>query len=520
MAIGVATIGALAVGTLDGGGSDAKTQGQALTAAARPTPPPVVLLTLDELPVDSLLGTDGRIDAVRYPNLAALARISTWYPNATTVYDSTSKAVPAILDSKLPRPRRPATFKGHPKNVFTLFGGRGYRIVASEEATAMCPRRYCRNARTKLPPITKLQAGGRKQRFAKWVGSIRGDSPTFYYKHVFLPHGPRIYLPSGKEFAPTPPGLEGLTTPRGFHDRGLTDHNKARYLLQLAFTDREVGRLLAKLRRVGLLDKALLVITADHGFAFEVGVPDRRKVTRSNIDEIVTVPLFVKAPRQRIGRVDDTYVRTVDILPTIAETLGFRLNWRHDGRPASAPSTRARRGVSIVTRDFKRTIRISARALERRRRQNVRRAARLFGSGARSAQLYRSPFASLYRIGPHRELLGKPLARLRTRGPGGVRAHVQDARLRRAFNPASSLLPTRIAGTISGAGSGARRDIAVAVNGRVLGLGRSLHLLGGSPELFAILIPDDSLRRGRNDVRLYEVSRQGRRLILTLLGRA
>src|SRR5207247_9648376 len=64
------------------------------------------------------------------------------------------------------------------------------------------------------------------------------------------------------------------------------------------FTDREVGRLLRQLRETGLLDKALLVATADHGFAWEVGVKDRRKVTPGNVDEIAPQPLFIKAPGQ------------------------------------------------------------------------------------------------------------------------------------------------------------------------------------------------------------------------------
>jgi len=37
----------------------------------------------------------------------------------------------------------------------------------------------------------------------------------------------------------------------------------------------------------------MIIATADHGFAFEVGGKDRRKVTRSNVDEIAPVPLFI-----------------------------------------------------------------------------------------------------------------------------------------------------------------------------------------------------------------------------------
>ena len=65
--------------------------------------PHVVLLVLDEFPGDSLLGPQGRIDPVRYPGFAALAADATWFRNAYSVYDSTTKAVPLILDGMRPR---------------------------------------------------------------------------------------------------------------------------------------------------------------------------------------------------------------------------------------------------------------------------------------------------------------------------------------------------------------------------------------------------------------------------------
>ena len=82
--------------------------------ARGPVNPPVVILLLDEFPADVLLGRDGRIDPVRYPNFARLAREGYWFPNATTVYDSTHQGDPG--DPHRPdaagrheRPRPPTT---------------------------------------------------------------------------------------------------------------------------------------------------------------------------------------------------------------------------------------------------------------------------------------------------------------------------------------------------------------------------------------------------------------------------
>ena len=67
-----------------------------------PDPPPIVFIILDEFPTTSLLNEHHQIDAVRYPNFAALARNATWFRNTTTVSSATAQAVPAILTGKYP----------------------------------------------------------------------------------------------------------------------------------------------------------------------------------------------------------------------------------------------------------------------------------------------------------------------------------------------------------------------------------------------------------------------------------
>src|SRR4051812_14595315 len=87
-----------------------------------PKRPNVVLIIMDEFPGDSLLGDDRRIDAVRYPNFAALAGNATWFPNAFTRYDSTPKAVPLIMDGRRPFKGEAADPRDHPRTIFDMFG--------------------------------------------------------------------------------------------------------------------------------------------------------------------------------------------------------------------------------------------------------------------------------------------------------------------------------------------------------------------------------------------------------------
>jgi Sulfatase len=510
-ALSVALLAALAVAAACGSGDEPE-------AKVSKRKPPVVLLMLDEFPTDALYGADGRtIDAARFPNFAELARIGTWFPNSTTVYDSTPKAAPLILDGKRPYKGETADTRTHPRSLYTALGRRGYKITDSPEAIALCPRRYCPGAPTRRPAIIPNLVRGRPERFTRWLHTIRSlPRPGFWVKEFLVPHQPWIYLPSGKQMRPvvTDP-VPAMASPPGFYDDFLTDHNRQRQLLQIGFADAELGRLLRRLRQQRMLDRALLVVTADHGYEWKVGVSKRRQVFRRNIDEIAPQPLLIKAPGQRRGRIDRSYVRTLDITPTIADILNIRLGYRVDGHSAFSRVTRRRRYVAMPKRDFSFIVRISARNMERRRAANRRAWRRLFGTGAESVRRYGDPWASVYRIGPHQDLVGRPVAELGPAGQARLRAEITYAAATRAVSASSNLLPSQIGGFIRGGAKRAERDVAVAVNGRIEAVGRSFHLRGKPGEGFAVMVPEQALRSGRNDVRVFAVGAGER---LTLLG--
>jgi hypothetical protein len=464
--------------------------------AAAPKRPYVVLLVMDEFPSDSLLDRRRRIDPVRYPNFAALAADGTWFRNAYSVYDSTTKAVPLILDGMEPHPGTSADRRDHPHSIYDMFARHGYRIVASEEATALCPPSICRGGRTRRPAIIPNLLGGRPQRFNRWVRSMKAGKPTLWVKHLLLPHGPYQYLPSGARTRPGPADLlRGMNTVPGFHDEFLTRHNEQRYLLQLGFTDRLLGRLIGQLKRQGIYDDTLIVATADHGIAFQVGAQTRRSVNQSNVEELTPVPLFVKRPGQSRGGISDVYARTLDVTPTIADVVGWKVGYRTEGHSAFGPIARRRHSVTLTTRDFSSVVHISGRRWEARRRAVVRRRLRQFGSGAVS-----SLFTG---IGPNRELIGQPAPAV---GRASVRAAVAHPGLFANVDRASGVVPTQIAGDLTGGAAGAKRDLAVAVNGRIEAVGRSFYLAGDRTEHFALMVPESALHDGRNSIQLFEVA--------------
>jgi hypothetical protein len=471
-----------------------------------PSRPNVVLIVFDEFGGDILLGPNGRIDAGRYPHFAALARDGTWFRNAHTSYDSTTKAVPLILDGVAPRKGTAPTVRDHPQSLFTALGSRGYRIVTSEEATALCPRRYCPHERTRRPAILGELKAGRAERFERFIRSINGSRrPTFWMKHALLPHGPWVYLPDGRTSRPLGPELlPGMQTIPGFYDDYLTHHNQQRQLLQLGFADRLLGRVIARLKDQGIYNDTLVVVTADHGFAWKVGVQTRRSIDRSNVDELGPVPLIVKPPGRPAAHVSGALARTLDVTPTIADVLNIPLGYRADGRSAFSRAVRARRTVRIVKRDFSSVVRMPKRQWLARRAAVVRRRLRELGSG---------DWPSLFTtFGPHRELIGRRVGA--APAASGVQTTLALASSFGNVRRASGMVPCQVAGRIEGSGPRRERDIAIAVNGRIEAVGRSFHLHGQKVESYSVMVPEDSLREGRNKIEVLQVSDDGAMAVL------
>lgn len=468
--------------------------------AARPRPP-VVMLVLDELPTNSLLDANGRIDAARYPNFAALAGQSTWYPNAAAVYDQTFLAVPALLDAKRPRPGVPFTYRGHPHNLFTLLARDGYHVHASEPITSLCPPRVCHGAAG--PKGLSLIQGDRAGAFRSYTQSIHSEQgPALWFRHELLPHNPYVYLPSGERFRDlVHEPLPRLGRPPGFRNAGLQAHFQQRHLLQLEFTDRLLGEWIARLRQTGIFDRALVVVTADHGVSFSLG-PNRRKVSRANIQDIAPVPLFIKRPGVGGTAPDRTIVRATDVVPTMARLLSLKLNWHADGHSAFSAVTRRRRTVRMPRRDLKQTFSISLRRLQAGRRRSVARRIHLLGSGP----------TGLDGAGPRRGLDGVPVSAFTVKRARRVRVRLAGSGGRPLLSPGAGFVPALVEGTLEGGRARPGRILVVAVNGVVVSSARTAVVRPSRREQFAAMVPRSALRSGRNRIQVFALGRGARSL--------
>ena len=133
-----------------------------------------------------------------------------------------------------------------------------------------------------------------------WV-EANADGPFFAWVHYFDPHQP---------FEPAPP-----------FDQLYADDP---YDGEIAYADASLGFLLARLERLGVMDRTLVVMTADHG----EGLSEHNEITHAMLayNSTLHVPLIIRppaagdAPREAVV---EERVGTVDIVPTVLDLLGI-----------------------------------------------------------------------------------------------------------------------------------------------------------------------------------------------------
>lgn len=153
----------------------------------------------------------------------------------------------------------------------------------------------------------------------EWL-SEHAAGPFFLFFHVFEPHAP--YEPAEKFRA----------------EYGAT------YEAEIATADEVVGELLDHLRALGVYEKALVVLTSDHG----EGLGDHGEEQHGLLlyREALQVPFLVKLPGSRGGGTRaQAPVQLSDILPTVTGALGLPTPPEVTGRSvfeAAAPGVPAR----------------------------------------------------------------------------------------------------------------------------------------------------------------------------------
>jgi Sulfatase len=345
--------------------------------------------------------------------------------------------------------------------------------------------------------------------FQRFLSSIRRpagpDERALYFVHVLMPHQPWRYLPSGLRYPQRTLG-EGRFSKAGrwLPEPWPVQSIHQRHLMQTAVADRMVGDLVKRLRQVGLYDRSLLVVTADHGMAFTPGQSGRAGVSDATAPDVLWVPLFIKRPGQRAGGVNDLNYEHVDLVPTIAAIEGLRVPWATDGVSWADPSS----GARTRTEKWFAT------------RPGVRHS---FAGPANQAIVLRGVTDTLLRprdgylgwfeLGPHADLVGRKLQDLWVAGPGGE-ARVEGLDEYRHVDPASGSVPAQVGGRLvrTAPGTPPRPPVVAASNGVVGGVSETFASPAGTaPTWFAAMVPDILMHPGDNQLQLFLLDSAGGR---------
>lgn len=299
----------------------------ALASAGRTSPDRVdparlvILIVVDTLRADHV-GVYGRAARDATPNLDRFARRGSWFLDARSAAPWTPPSIQSLLTSLDPAvhgldrdaseyvrriPRLPAAALPLPE----LLAASGFRTAAITGGGGV-NRLYGfdRGFGSWHEPATTtgVDVASGVDRAVAWLDGLATGQKAFLFFHTYEVHLPNTH----HLYAAEETGDERA-------------RSSAAYDGDLAFADREIGRLLSELERRGLLPRSLVVVTADHGENLFDRVLAGRGVEHGHHlhDELTHVPLVVVAPGLLPARgAIPGPVSLLDVTPTILSLVG------------------------------------------------------------------------------------------------------------------------------------------------------------------------------------------------------
>jgi arylsulfatase A-like enzyme len=276
----------------------------------------ILLITVDTLRYDHT-GFGGYLKKTKRdttPNLDRLVERAVSFTFANAPSAGTMASVPAILTSKFFHsgialdenvpPRTPPRLKPENLLISEIARDKGYRTGAVLTHTYFEDWGLQQGfdtydndlgARRNPASVTSHQVTD------KAIAWITGHSQQKWllWLHYFDPHGYYIQHPGEPSF-------------------GTKDQD--RYDGELRYTDKHLGRLFAELEKIPGAERTIIIITSDHGDAFnEHGFINHGQALYR---ELLHVPLIVYVPGLP-PRIVDGATSPIDIVPTVADLIGY-----------------------------------------------------------------------------------------------------------------------------------------------------------------------------------------------------
>ncbi len=283
-------------------------------------PRSILLITVDTTRADHL-GSYGN-DRIKTPNVDRLAAEGALFTHAYSSVPVTTPSHSTILTGKYPiahgvRDNGLFILGNNQVTLAEALRERGWRTGASIGAFPLIAKfgldqgfeLYDDNINEAVESVLgdrvlpksrmyfdERRAGRVNDALFPWIDK-HAREPFFAWAHYYDPHQP---------FEPPAP-YDQLYAGRPYEG-------------EIAYADESFGQLLERLRTLGIDDRTIVVLTADHG----EGLGEHRELTHSVqiYNTTLHVPLIIRVPGAPAGTVVDEPVGTVDIMPTLLDLLG------------------------------------------------------------------------------------------------------------------------------------------------------------------------------------------------------
>jgi len=151
----------------------------------------------------------------------------------------------------------------------------------------------------------------RSERILKFLDDLKPGDKFFICEHMSDTHFPWKRVP-GLEWAANDAILPN----------GGTDLTYDHYYQTITRMDRQIGRVLNKLKEKGLYENTMVVIVSDHGCQW--WEHEHMYYVSHLYDQCLLVPMIVRIPGLPGGNVVEEPVLQVDLLPTVMELAGIQ----------------------------------------------------------------------------------------------------------------------------------------------------------------------------------------------------
>jgi len=274
----------------------------------------ILIVTLDTTRADRI-GIYGCKES-KTPHMDNLARAGAWFKNVYSPVPLTLPAHCSLFTGTYPlfhnvRNNGKYLLSGELETLAEIFKKKGY-LTSAFVSSFIVDSRFglnqgfdVYNDRLKLDRQVKVY---RSERPAEWVYKdfeqwlIKNSKQKFFsWVHFFDPHTP---------YAP----------PEPFKSQFFSDP----YLGEIAYVDVYVGKIVDKLRFLGVLDNTMIIIVGDHGEAFGEHKEYGHRVFC--YDENLKVPLIFYLKDHLPKKCFTDRVKIIDIFPTILDFLDYPLS--------------------------------------------------------------------------------------------------------------------------------------------------------------------------------------------------